>query len=162
MKKLIAIAAVLLIIAVSIVPAFAANVDSPTATSANYQITIVPGPGGGGSYEFTSDVDDNGNQTVHVIAKPNEGYTFTGWTIEGDYTTNGKLTDKELDLTIHGDIKLIPNYSKNGENTSTDTKVDTGTKSPKTGYSASTIVALSVASLAVVGLIILAKKRKVK
>lgn len=162
MKKILAVTAAVLLIALSVIPAFAANIDSPTAPHGNYQITIVPGPGGGGDYDFVTGVDDDGNQTVHVIAKPNDGYTFTGWTIEGDYKTNGKLTDAELDLIVHGDIKLIPNYSKNGENVTPDTKVDNGTKSPKTGYSASTIVALSLCSLAVVGLVFVARKRKEK
>lgn len=166
MKKLLAVLATIMILALSVVPAFAESVDSPSPTKANYQITIIPGPGGGTyDFDYKTPVGDDGKQTVHFTAKPDDGYKFTGWTFDGDYTTTGSLTDTEIDIIISGDIKVTPAFTKIGEESKksdTDTKVDNSTKSPKTGYNANTIIAVSVASLAVVGLVFLAKKRNVK
>ena len=169
MKKVLAILAAVIIIVVSVVPAFAESVDSPTPTKANYQITIIQTEGGTGSYEIKTAIDENGKQTVHFSAKPNEGYKFSNWEFACVYTALGAMTDSELDLVIESDIKATPHFTKIGDDNggskksdTTDTKVDTGTKSPKTGYSVYTFAAISVASLAVVGLIILAKKRSSK
>lgn len=166
MKKLLAVLAAIMILALSVVPAFAESVDSPSPTKANYQITIIPGPGGGTyDFDYKTPVGDDGKQTVHFTAKPDDGYKFTGWTFDGDYTTTGSLTDTDLDIIISGDIKATPNFTKIGDEPTTnkpETKVDDSTKSPKTGYNSYTFIAVSVASLAVVGLVLLAKKRNVK
>ena len=170
MKKVLAILAAVIIIVVSVVPAFAESVDSPTPTKANYQITIIPGDGGGEfNFEYKTPVNDDGTQTVHFSANPDDGYEFAGWTFEGDYTLLGDPSNPEIDVLTKGDIKAYPKFVKIGDDNggskksdTKDTKVDTGTKSPKTGYSVYTFAAISVASLAVVGLIILAKKRSSK
>lgn len=166
MKKTLAILVAILLVALSITPAFAESVDSPRPTKANYQITIVPGSGGGGNYDFdfVTPVDDNGKQTVHFIAKPDDGYEFKGWTFEGDYTTIGNLTDLEIDLIVSGDIKATPVFAKKGETTpttpATPAKTDTSTKSPKTG--ANDYVFAGIALLAVMGLLVVARKRHYK
>ncbi len=117
MKRTLAILVAVLVIALSAIPAFAAENDyvSPKATVANYQITIIPG-GGGGTYDFTykTPVDDDGKQTVHFVAKPDDGYEFTGWTFDGNYTLLGNLTDTELDVIVSSDIKATPNFKKIG------------------------------------------------
>lgn len=169
MKRILAILVAVLIIAVSAIPVFAADVKSPKATVANYQITIIPGSGGG-TYDFTykTPVDDDGNQTVHFTAKPDDGYKFTGWTFDGNYTPLGNLTDTELDLIITGDIKATPNFEKISSGDSTDkstdkgtsasakdTKIDDSTKSPKTGVN---YVYVGIASVALIGLLFAARK----
>ena len=128
-------------------------------TIANYQITIIPGPEGGSyDFEYKTPVDDDGNQTVHFHAKPDEGYEFTGWTFEGNYTPLGNLTDTELDVIVSGDIKATPNFKKIGSSETTekkDTKIDDSSKSPKTGTN---YVYVGIASLALIGLLFAAKK----
>lgn len=162
MKKTLAILVAVLLIALSVTPAFA--VISPKPTMANYQITIIPGPGGG-SYDFSykTPVDDDGSQTVHFTAKPDDGYKFVGWTFEGDYTALGNLTDAEIDLLVKSDIKAYPKFEKIGSDNNDDnkgadkdTKVDTSSKSPKTG-SADYIFA-GIAFVALMGVLFVAKK----
>ncbi len=160
MKKTLAILVAVLLIALSVTPAFA--VVSPKPTMGNYQITIIPGSGGG-SYDFSykTPVGDDGSQTVHFSAKPDEGYRFVGWTFEGDYTALGNLTDAELDLLIRGDIKAYPKFEKIGggsedKGADKDTKVDTSSKSPKTGHT--DYIYIGIAAVALIGLLFASKK----
>ena len=161
MKRTLAILVAVLVIALSAIPAFAAENDflSPKATTANYQITIIPGPEGGEyNFEYKTPVGDDGKQTVHFHADPYDGYTFTGWTFDGDYTPLGNLTDTELDVVIGGDIKATPSFQKVGSDEKTekkDTKIDDSSKSPKTGTN---YVYVGIASVALIGLLFVAKK----
>lgn len=171
MKRVLTIMVAVLLIAVSVMPAFAAeSVDSPTPTKANYQITIVQADGGTMSYTFVTPVGEDGKQTVHFSAKPNDGYTFAGWTFEGDYSLLGNATDAELDVVAGSDIKAVPAFTKVGgddtkktddtskttDNSKKDTTVDTSSKSPKTG--SNEFVFVAIASVALLGLVFVAKK----
>ena len=139
MKKLVSIMCAILIIVFATVPVFAANdpVYSPVATTApgslEYTVIVIPTGGGDGSYEFTTDIDENGNQSVHIVPKPNPGYTFDHWEIEGPYTTDNKLTDAEMDLIITGDITVTPYFIKDGEVETGTVSKDGSTTSPQTG-----------------------------
>ena len=159
MKKTITIMIAVLLIALSVTPAFA--VDSPKPTTANYQITIIPGDGGGEfNFDYKTPVDDDGNQTVHFSAKPDEGYEFAGWTFEGNYTLLGDSSNPEIDVIARGDIKAYPKFVKIGSNdkgsNKTPDKVDTSSKSPKTG-SADFIYA-GIAFAALLGVLVASKK----
>ena len=161
MKKVLAILAAVIIIVVSVVPAFAESVDSPTPTKANYQITIIPGDGGGEfNFEYKTPVNDDGTQTVHFSADPDDGYEFAGWTFEGDYTLLGDPSNPEIDVLAKGDIKAYPKFVKSGsKDTSTDKtpeKVDTSSKSPKTG--SADYVYAGIAFVALIGLLFASKK----
>lgn len=151
MKKLLSFAAAVMILIVSLVPVFAA--ESPVAT-ATYDININPSIGGSGAFEFTTSIGVNGEQGVRLHAKPEDGYTFDHWEINGPYTTNGKLTDPELDIIIAGDISVTPYYTKNGTvatqpATTYTVKTDNSAKSPQTGSSGNiAFVVLSVSLIA--------------
>lgn len=131
MKKIVSIVFAIMLIALSVVPAFAAV--SPTAPTYKYTVEIIPTEGGDGSYEFTSSIDENGNQNVHITPKPNPGYKFDHWVIEGEYTTNDKLTDADMDLVITSDIKATPYFTKDGQVATGTVNKDTGSTSPQTG-----------------------------
>lgn len=131
MKKIVSIVFAIMLIALSTLPAFA--VSSPTAPTLKYTVEIVPTEGGDGSYEFTSDIDENGKQGVHLTPRPNIGYEFDHWVIEGDYTTENKLTDAELDIVISSDITATPYFTKDGEVETGTVSKDTSSTSPKTG-----------------------------
>jgi hypothetical protein len=169
MKRVLTIMVAVLLIAVSVMPAFAESVDSPTPTKANYQITIVQAEGGTASYSFVTPVGEVGKQTVHFSAKVDDGYTFAGWTFEGNYSLLGNASDTELDVVVGSDLKVVPAYTKNGgdtkktddtskttDNSKKDTTVDTSSKSPKTG--SSEFVYVAIASVALLGLVFVAKK----
>lgn len=168
MKKTLTIIVAVLLIALSVTPAFA--VESPKPTTANYQITIIPGDGGG-SFDFTykTPVGDDGSQTVHFTAKPDDGYEFAGWTFEGDYTLLGDPSNPEIDVLARGDIKAYPKFVKIGGKSDSDksggssesgagkdTKVDTSSKSPKTG--SPNYIFIGIASAALIGLLFITKK----
>lgn len=135
MKKVVSAVITVLLLALSVVPAFA--VESPVAPANEYKITIITTEGGNASYEFTSEIDENGNQSVHLTSLPNEGYAFDHWVIDGSYTTEDALTKSEIDIIISSDITVTPYYSKDGTTVTdppTTIKTDTGSTSPKTGY----------------------------
>lgn len=159
MKKTFAILIAVLLIAFSVTPAFA--VDSPAPTTANYQITIIPGDGGGEfNFDYKTPVDDNGNQTVHFSANPDDGYEFAGWTFDGDYTLLGDPSNPEIDVIARGDIKAYPKFVKIGSKDKgtdkTPEKVDTSSKSPKTG--SADYVYAGIAFVALIGLLFASKK----
>lgn len=117
MKKIVSVLFAILMVAFATIPAFA--VESPVATTApattfKYEVDVIPTEGGDGSYEFTTEIDENGEQGVKIIPKPNTGYTFDHWVIDGPYTTDNKLTDGEMNLVITGDITVTPYYTKIG------------------------------------------------
>lgn len=160
MKKIVSVLFAILMVAFAAIPALAAedSVESPVATTApattfKYEVDVIPSEGGDGSYEFTTDIDEDGNQHVHIIPKPNPGYTFDHWEIEGSYKTENKLTDSEMDLIISGDIKVTPYYKKAGSST-----VETGTvnrdvnkTSPQTGTNDVLPYAIIMLSIAACG-----------
>lgn len=142
MKKIVAVLFAIIMVAVAAFPAFAADdsVISPVATTSpepttfKYSVDIIPTDGGDGSYEFTSDIDENGEQHVHIVPKPNPGYNFDHWDIDGPYKTEDKVTDAEMDLIISGDITITPYFKKPGSTVATGTvSKDTSSTSPQTG-----------------------------
>lgn len=160
MKKIVSVLFAILMVVFATIPAFAAedSVESPVATTApattfKYEVDVIPSEGGDGSYEFTTDIDEDGEQHVHIIPKPNPGYTFDHWEIDGSYKTDNKLTDSEMDLIISGDIKVTPYYKKSGSST-----VETGTvnrdvnkTSPQTGANDVLPYAIIMLSIAACG-----------
>lgn len=142
MKKIVSALFAVLMVAFASIPAFAADTDviSPVATTApattfRYEVDAIPSEGGSGSYEFKTDIDEDGNQVVHIKPNPNPGYVFDHWDIDGSYTTDNKLTDEEMDLVISSDIKVTPYFKKTGSSVVETGTVnrDGNTTSPKTG-----------------------------
>lgn len=148
MKKMVSVIMALMLVVFATVPAFA--VESPTA-SLEYTVEVIPTEGGDGSYEFTTGIDTEGNQTVHIVPKPNPGFTFDHWVIEGPYTTDGSLTDAELDLIITGDITVTPIYKKDGQVATGTVSTDTSGKSPQTGSNEALPYVVVLLSLAACG-----------
>lgn len=164
MKKVIAIAIAVMLIAVSALPAFAANVVSPEPTKANYNVDIEEEEGGHIDVDYKTGVDENGNQTIVVSVIPVDGYEFTGWVINGQYSTNGKLTDAILEMIISSDIMIRASFTKKGEvptEKPDDGKViDDGTKSPQTGSGDfAPYVVLFVSAAALIAVAVAAKRR---
>lgn len=165
MKKVISIAVAVLLIALSVMPAFAESVTSPKATTANYVIYIdEDAEGGKVVYDFETSVGEDGKQTVVIHGVPNEGYEFSSWTIDGDYVPSGSLSDADLELVIAGDIKVHPVFVKAGEPATKapdqPKQTDDSSKSPKTGTDTAVpyvVVTLAVAALAAV--VFTAKRR---
>lgn len=171
MKKFIAVLFAAVMVAFSAFPAFAANdvispqaTTSPESTTYKYEVEVIPNEGGDGSYEFTTDIDENGEQHVHIVPKPNPGYDFDHWEIEGPHTSNNKYTDHEMDLIITGDIVVYPFYKK-GDIIATGTvNVDNSDKSPQTGSNDVLPYAVVMLSIAACGaaVVMLVKTSKSK
>lgn len=158
MKKVVSLALALVLMLAAAIPVFAA--PSPTGTYV-YVVVVTPTPGGDGDYEFTTDIDENGNQQVHITPKPNPGYTFDHWVIEGPYRTDQPLTDKEVNLIITGDIKVTPYYTKDGQTPTQSVTTDNSGKSPQTGPSNATpYVMIGLALLAVAVSVTIVKSKK--
>lgn len=145
MKKIVVCLMALMLVIVTAVPAFAAgDVKSPNGNY-KYKVDINDGVGGSADYEFVTEINDAGEQVVHLTSTPKDGYKFDHWVIEGSFVVDGaSYTSKEffttpLDLTITGDITVTPYFVKidGTEPTQAGTTVvvqkDTGSSSPKTG-----------------------------
>lgn len=135
MKKIVAVLLAVMLVAFSALPVFAEV--SPEPSTKVYTVVVVPTTGGGGTYEFTSGIDKDGNQHVHLTPIPNEGFTFDHWEIEGPYTPGELLENGDFCIIITGDVVCTPYYKANNP-TPTDTqpvtvKPDVNPVSPKTG-----------------------------
>lgn len=173
MKKVIAILAAVILVSLSVMPAFAATVNSPEPTRANYNVVINVVEGGSGTYTVIKNVDENGEETIQLSAITNDGYEFTGWTlVAGDAT--GDLSDPNATFVIKSDVEFTPNFKSTGVEPTTSKvtptnkptpgkDVDKGDKSPQTGSNdAFAFVALSVVALALVSTAVIAKKTSKK
>ena len=156
MKKAIAVLFAVIMVAFATIPAFAAEVNSPVATTApdsslEYEVDIIPTEGGDGTYEFVTEIDENGNQVVSISPKPNPGYTFNHLEIDGPYTTENELTDAQMRLIITGDITVTPYFEKSGTVATGTVSTDTSTTSPQTGANDALPYAVGVLSLLACG-----------
>lgn len=168
MKKIIAVLIAVLMVAFATVPAFAAEspvaTTSPEGTTFKYIVIVIPTEGGDGSYDFVTEIDENGEQHIKIEPKPNPGYVFDHWEIDGPYKTDDKLTDPNMDLIITGDVNVTPYYKKPGSST-----VETGTvnkdnssTSPQTGSNDTMAYVIMFLSLAACGgaVVMLVKSNK--
>ena len=167
MKKIAAAALALLLIVFSALPVFAESIDSPDATKTNYIIHIPTDiDGGTASFEYVTDVGDDGTQTVIIRGVPDDGFDLTGWDIVGDYTPVTDLTQSEIKLIISGDIDVKPVFTKKGAPATTSpvpspTKVvDNGSKSPKTGSGDGIFWVLFLGSAAALAAVVTIAKRR--
>lgn len=154
MKKIITIAVAVLMVVMSVMPAFAAI--SPQSTTKRYEVIIIPSDFGDPEYEFTTDIDTDGNQHVHIKPNPKPGYTFDHWEIDGEYVPVGELTDEDLDLIISGDITVTPHYIKTdtSEPVTGTINVDNSGTSPQTGSNSALPYVIVFLSLAACGAIV--------
>lgn len=132
MKKIVSVVFAVMMLVLTAVPAMA--LVSPEA-SYKYEVEVIPTEGGDGTYEFTTEIDEDGNQNVVIKPLPNPGYDFDHWVIDGPYTTEDKLTDAEMTLVITGDITVTPYYVKDGQVATGTVDKDDSSKSPQTGAS---------------------------
>lgn len=154
MKKVLAVLFAVLLIAVSAVPAFAA--ESPSGTY-SYNVDVVPSDGGSAKTDIKTDVDDKGNTitiaTITVVVE--DGYEFDHWTIDGAYTTDNKLTDKEITLVLSSDVTVTPSFKKIGSTdattSATTVTTDKTSTSPKTGSSDVAVFSVILLAAAVCG-----------
>ncbi len=156
MKKLISVMCTVLLVIFAAVPAFAA--ESPQATTFAYDVIIIPTPGGDADYEKVTEINDDGEQEVHLTSSPKDGYRFDHWEMDGPYKTTDKLTDGDIDVIITGDITVTPVFKAIGTSTQPATNatinIDNSSKSPQTGSNdvvPYTVVILSVIACGVMG-----------
>lgn len=170
MKRTLSVLIAMLLILCATVPAFAAV--SPTGAK-DITVTVVPTEGGGGSYDAITKYDPVNGATIQFVPKPNDGYTFDHWVIEGDYEIiSGSLETGDLVIKAYSDIIATPYYVKSGPTTASEATMVTGATiqqntektSPKTGSNDMTgVVGVTVGvSLLFAGIIVctLLKKRK--
>lgn len=122
MKKIFTILVATLVLALSVMPAFA--VVSPTA-SEEYSVTIHNTKGGTGSYTTVTDTDGT---HVTLVADAKDGYVFKYWVIDGEYVlVDGDLESDELEILISSDIEATPYYEKEDTESGTDSTTDSDT-----------------------------------
>lgn len=146
MKKVVSILVAVLIVVFAAVPAFATEVISPSG-DLKYEVTVHPSEGGTGDWKFTTDIDKNGVQWVHIWAEPYPGYTFDHWDLVGDYEMGEyNYTDGVLNIAIKSDLDCYPYFKKTGttEVATATASVDTGSTSPQTGYANTSVVYIAI------------------
>lgn len=158
MKKFVSCIMAIMLVMFAAIPAFAAtdDIQSPEG-DLRYKVTVVQTTGGKGEYEFTSDINENGEQGVRLTATVDSGYKFDHWVIEGSYTTDASLNDATLDIIITSDITATPYFVKidGTEPTQAGTTVvvqkDTSPSSPKTGRNDAPLYAIILFAVAACG-----------
>ncbi len=169
MKKFIAIAVAVLLVALSALPVFAESLNSPIATKANYVIhTSDDIEGGKIVAQYETAVGEDGRQTILLQGIPEEGYDFGSWIIDGNYVPQGNLTDSVLKIVISSDITVKAVFNKSGAPTTAPVTpekkiVDDGSKSPQTGSTDYVAYAVMFSSIvALIALAVVARRRSKK
>lgn len=131
MKKTLSILVAVIVLALSVTPAFAA--PSPTA-SKEYNIIVHNNKGGSGTY--TTKVDKDGKHAT-IVAHPKNGYEFVKWIIKGKYKIEkGDLNSKKLRLLLKSNVEATPVFKKiktGSTTTGSPVSVNRSSTSPKTG-----------------------------
>lgn len=141
MKKISAVAIALLILAFSVVPAFAAKKNDRPSPTPSKDYTVVVHNTNGGNATYTTTIDEDGKHVL-IVAHPKNGYKFDHWVIDGKYVIEqGSLTDEELKLLLKGDVIATPVFKKIGSSsTSSGSKTSISSNpspiSPQTGNNA--------------------------
>lgn len=154
MKKIVSCILAMMLVVFAAIPVFAADVKSPEGFK-KYKVTINQTVGGIGNYEFKSEINDAGEQEVHLYVTVDDNYSFDHWTIEGSYKALGSLKDSVLDIIITSDVTVTPYFVKSDgttDPTQAGTTVvinkDTSPSSPQTGRNDAPVYVLILFALA--------------
>ena len=126
MKRILSVILTALILtAVFAVCVTAADYKSPADRDYNIITIVVDGDKGG---TVTADpVTVPKGETSKIIAKPDDGYEFSGWVIEGEYEIiEGDLNSPVIVIRPLTDVKVTAKFTGTA-------KRDTDTESPETG-----------------------------
>ena len=141
MKKVLSVLMAVLMLSAVFAAAVSAE-DNPSPEPTHYHTITVIVNGNGTATADPSSVEDG--DTTKLVAKPDAGSDFIGWTIEGDYEiVEGSLTSTVLVIRPKSDITATANFKP------TDTKKDTDQNSPKTGYNTQAVIAAMAVVLTV-------------
>ena len=154
MKKIVSIFVVLLMF-VSLCSSASALI-SPEDPGTEYSVVVYTTEGG--SYTLIHNADG----TITITGLPDDGHTFTGWLVDGDYEiVEGSLEDGYIVIRPLSDIKVISSFdghstpiipeettTGSGDGESTTVKKWTDSKnSPKTGDITAPLAACAVVAL---------------
>lgn len=159
-KKVLAVLVAMLIVMFSCVSAFAAI--SPSGKP-SLNVTIIPTGGGTGSYDITTEIEKgpNGGTLVDFTPKPNPGYTFEKWEIEGEYTVvEGDMGSEKLTVEAFSDLVVTPHYTSESGTPGGSIDANTGQTSPQTGDSTNVMFAVTVVLVAMAGAVVVTRKIK--
>lgn len=128
MKKICAIVLAVVLMVFTVVPAFASISPIPPV---EYDVVIENTEGGKGSY--TTELLEDKKHAI-LVAHPKDGYKFSHWVIEGDYTIiDGSLTSEQITVLLNSDIVATPHFVSDGKKPATVPDQDHGSTSPQTG-----------------------------
>lgn len=176
-SKIMAILFAVVLMAISCTSAFAA--ESPTGGKA-VNVVVTPSEAGSAKYEVVSEVGKgpNGGTLIAISPVANDGYTFTEWTITGEFFFNsGSFYSADAVIEAFGDITAVPNFTKSGSSdatspsattaaatsgsssgSSTSVVTNTSKTSPQTGTTPVLPIAVSAIALASIGAVIVSRK----
>ncbi|MBQ4105007.1 MAG: InlB B-repeat-containing protein [Clostridia bacterium] len=78
-----------------------------------YTVRGVVGLAGAGTVSPTQQEVPEGSM-INLTAIPNDGYTFTGWTIQGTYTPqSGSVNDQSFSIVVNSDVTATANFRAN-------------------------------------------------
>ena len=105
MKKIFALSLAVLMLMSLAVCAFAIEGESPDKPGTEYKLTVIAGPGG------TAEGKKNDDGTYTITAYPDDGHTFTGWELTGDYEIiSGSLTDRVMVIRLKSDVVATASF----------------------------------------------------
>lgn len=159
-KKALAVLVAMLIVMFSCVSAFAAI--SPSGKP-SLDVTIIPTEGGTGSYDITTEIEagPNGGTIVEFTPKPNPGYTFEKWELEGEYDiVDGSLTTDKLKVEAYSDLVATPYYVSASGTPGSSVDANTSQTSPQTGDNTNVMFAVAIVLVAMAGAVVVTRKIK--
>ena len=141
MKKVLSVLMAVLVLSAVFAVAVSAEVN-PSPEPKNYYTIEIEVIGNGTATGDPTSGEEGG--TSKLVANPDPGSKFIGWTIEGEYEIiEGSLTSPILVIRAKGNVKATANFEP------TDTGKDTGPKSPTTGSNTQADIALMAVVLTV-------------
>ena len=152
MKKVLsALMAVVIIAAVFAVTV--AAVDYPSPSDRDYYVVEVDVKGNGTA---TGDpLTPPKGDTSKLVAKPDDGSEFTGWTFEGEFEwIEGDANSPTIVIRAKGDVKFTANFKAAGPNK------DGGKTSPTTGYNTTAVIAAIAVVLTISAAVVVVNGKK--
>ncbi len=141
MKKVLSVLMAVLMLSAIFAVAVAAE-DNPSPEPAKTYTVEITVKGNGTANGDPTTGEEGG--TSKLVANPDPGSKFIGWTIEGDYEiVEGSLTSPVIVIRPKGTVKAVAVFE------ATTPGKDTNPVSPTTGYNTQIVIALMSAVLTV-------------
>ena len=147
MKKVLSVLIAVLMLSAAFTVAASAFVAEgyPSPSDRDYYVVVVVVDTDKGGTASSDPTTVPKGDTAELVAKPDPGYEFSGWTFEGEFEfVEGDANSAKIVIRPKGDVKFMAHFKGAG-----GASKDSGKVSPTTGYNTELVIALMTVVLAV-------------